>query len=164
MTILTQIIDSPVGSLELFEKDQKLIGVQFKDSELGQQYKIKLAKSGRLELSTSPLLEKIGNQLSEYFDGSRHTFSLPIQLIGTPFQKNAWQALMEIPYGETVSYSEQAEKLGGKTYCRAVGQANHNNPIVIIVPCHRVIGKNGSLIGFGGGLDTKAWLIQHESS
>ena len=161
--ILTRIFDSPVGPLELFEKDRHLIGVQFQASELGSKHKARIAKRAMLLPSVSELLQETEVQLNEYFQHNRHTFTLPIQLEGTEFQKRAWQALIDIPYGETASYSQQAEKLGGKTYSRAVGQANHNNPIVIIVPCHRVIGKNGSLTGFGGGLDTKAWLISHES-
>jgi len=153
-----------VGPLELFEKKRQLIGVQFRKSDLGSNYKARLAKKALLVSGTSKLLQETEAQLNEYFEHKRRTFTLPILLEGTSFQKRAWQELINIPYGETASYSQQAEKLGGKTYSRAVGQANHNNPIVIIVPCHRVIGKNGSLTGFGGGLDTKAWLISHEAN
>jgi len=163
MKIVNWTIDSPVGPLELFEKDQQIIGIQFKESDLGTEFRKKLTRSARLAPGPSPVILETKNQLIQYFDGKRRSFSLPIHLSGTPFQKKAWQELLNIPYGTTVSYSEQAEKLGGKTYSRAVGQANHNNPIVIIVPCHRVVGKNGSLTGFGGGLSTKAWLIQHEA-
>ncbi len=161
--ILTQTMDSPVGPLELFERDRQLIGVQFKSSVLGGKFNKHLQKSAVLVPGTSKLLQNTKAQLKEYFKRKRRKFELPLLLEGTTFQKRAWQELINIPFGETASYSQQAEKLGGKTYSRAVGQANHNNPIVIIVPCHRVIGKNGSLVGFGGGLDTKAWLIKHET-
>jgi methylated-DNA-[protein]-cysteine S-methyltransferase len=104
-----------------------------------------------------------GVQLAEYFAGTRRTFDLPLHPSGSPFQLRAWQALREIPYGETVSYGAQAVRLGTPTAFRAVGSANGQNPISIIVPCHRVIGANGSLVGYGGGLDAKRWLLQHEA-
>ena len=102
-------------------------------------------------------------QLDEYFAGTRRTFDVPLHPSGSAFQLRAWQALCEIPYGETVSYGAQATRLGTPTAFRAVGSANGQNPISIIVPCHRVIGANGSLVGYGGGLDAKRWLLQHEA-
>jgi methylated-DNA-[protein]-cysteine S-methyltransferase len=102
-------------------------------------------------------------QLDEYFAGTRREFDLPLHATGTAFQLRAWRGLCDIPYGETVSYGEQATRLGSPNAFRAVGSANGQNPISIVVPCHRVVGANGSLVGYGGGLDAKRWLLQHEA-
>lgn len=101
-------------------------------------------------------------QLFEYLDGGRTEFDLPLKMEGTEFQKKVWQALLTIPYGETRSYMDIANQIGNPKACRAVGMANHANPISIVVPCHRVIGKNGSLTGYGGGLPTKEILLKLE--
>ncbi|MDR3354791.1 MAG: methylated-DNA--[protein]-cysteine S-methyltransferase [Synergistaceae bacterium] len=102
-------------------------------------------------------------QLDEYFDGSRTSFDVPVDLKGSPFQISVWRALMLIPYGSTWSYGKLAAQVGRPKASRAVGGANHNNPVSIIIPCHRVIGSNGKLIGYGGGLWRKEWLLKHES-
>ena len=114
-----------------------------------------------LDPSCEPL-RKTERQLEEYFKGERRDFDLPLHLDGTEFQKRAWRNLMEIGYGETRSYGEQARRIGNANASRAVGLANGKNPIPIVVPCHRVIGANGSLTGFGGGIDRKRWLLAHE--
>lgn len=101
-------------------------------------------------------------QLQEYFAGKRKDFDLPLAANGTPFQQQAWQQLSNIPYGETISYSEQAKRMGDKNKSRAIGLANGRNPISIIIPCHRVIGANGKLTGYAGGLDRKAFLLEFE--
>jgi methylated-DNA-[protein]-cysteine S-methyltransferase len=101
-------------------------------------------------------------QLTEYFEGNRRSFDLPLAPAGTPFQLAVWSALRTIAYGEAVSYRDIAEQIGRPTATRAVGAANGRNPLPVIVPCHRVIGTNGTLTGFGGGLDRKAWLLRHE--
>ncbi|AIE83551.1 methylated-DNA--[protein]-cysteine S-methyltransferase [Fimbriimonas ginsengisoli] len=101
-------------------------------------------------------------QLSEYFEGKRRTFDLPLGAAGSEFQHRVWEALMEIPFGETRSYGQLAAQLGVPNASRAVGRANATNPIGIIVPCHRVIGSNGTLTGYAGGLPTKEWLLRHE--
>jgi methylated-DNA-[protein]-cysteine S-methyltransferase len=106
----------------------------------------------------------VRQQLDEYFAGTRQQFDLPLHPSGTAFQLRAWAALREIPFGTTASYGEQAARLGNPNAFRAVGSANGLNPISIIVPCHRVIGSNGSLVGYGGGLDAKKWLLQHEAA
>lgn len=111
----------------------------------------------------TPLHREVQRQLAEYFAGLRKNFDLPLVLSGTDFQKRCWQALREIPYGETRSYGDIARAVGSPKAFRAVGMANHRNPIAIIVPCHRVIGSGGSLTGFGGGLDVKAFLLGLES-
>ncbi|MCL2393431.1 MAG: methylated-DNA--[protein]-cysteine S-methyltransferase [Acidimicrobiaceae bacterium] len=101
-------------------------------------------------------------QLEEYFAGSRTGFDLPIDPAGTPFQEQVWAALREIPYGHTLGYGELARRIGRPNAARAVGAANGRNPIFIVIPCHRVIGANGSLTGFGWGTDCKSWLLDHE--
>lgn len=108
------------------------------------------------------VLQRARVQLEEYFAGQRTEFDLPLDAQGTAFQHSAWAALLTIPYGETVSYGHQARLLGDVRKSRAVGAANGKNPIGIVVPCHRVVGSNGSLTGFAGGLQTKAWLLDHE--
>ena len=109
------------------------------------------------------VLHKTKQQLTEYFEGKRKTFDLPLSLKGTPFQLECWNALQRIPYGATATYGEIARSIGRPAAVRAVGAANGANPIPIIVPCHRVIGSNGSLTGFGGGIDMKRWLLDFES-
>ena len=111
-----------------------------------------------------PLLLETINALEGYFAGVRRTFDLPLVLEGTDFQRRAWQALCAIPYGQTISYAEQAEKVGNRNKARAVGMANHYNPIPIIIPCHRVIGANGQLTGFAGGLELKHYLLTLEKN
>lgn len=101
-------------------------------------------------------------QLAEYFAGTRRDFDLVLRPIGTPFQKSAWRQLERIPYGETISYAQQAARMGNRQATRAVGGANGKNPLPIVIPCHRVIGKDGTLGGFTGGLDKKRWLLAHE--
>lgn len=108
-----------------------------------------------------PQLEK---ELHEYFKGDRKKFTVPLDLSGTPFQQSVWQALMNIPYGQTWSYKQQAECLNNPKAIRAVANANSHNPVSIIVPCHRVIGSNGSLTGYAGGLDRKKWLLSLEQN
>ena len=101
-------------------------------------------------------------QLQEYFSGTRTEFDIPLDLHGTEFQIAAWKSLSGVPYGNTASYSEQARSIGRPKAVRAIGSANGRNPIPIILPCHRIIGSDGSLTGFGGGLPVKKWLLQHE--
>jgi methylated-DNA-[protein]-cysteine S-methyltransferase len=111
------------------------------------------------------VLDEAARQLAEYFAGERTQFDLPLELHGTAFQRECWLALATIPYGQTVSYGEQARRLGlGPESARAVGAANGQNPLPIVLPCHRVIGADGSLTGFGGGLPTKRFLLEHEGA
>jgi len=111
-----------------------------------------------------PILMRTAAQLDEYFAGSRTTFDLPLDLQGTRFQLAAWRSLARIPFGATTSYGQQAAALGIPKAARALGAANGANPVCIVLPCHRVIGADGSLTGFGGGLPTKQWLLDHEAS
>ena len=142
------VMDSPVGRLYLGEEDGAL-------AALGRT-------SDPLRPPETPLLTEAARQLEAYFDGALTAFDLPLKTSGTAFQERCWAALREIPYGRTVSYGEQARRIGNPRAARAVGGANHHNPIMIVIPCHRVVGANGSLTGFGGGLDMKAWLLEHE--
>lgn len=107
---------------------------------------------------------EVREQLLDYFDGNRKGFDLPINPVGTPFQRKVWKTLAKIPYGATWSYGELAAKVGKPAASRAVGAANGRNPLPILLPCHRVVGSDGSLTGFGGGLPVKAWLLSHEGA
>lgn len=117
-----------------------------------------------LRRGTNDLLNRVAAQLQEYFAGTRTTFDLPLEPSGTDFQLSVWELLRKIPYGVTTSYGELARRLGDPKASRAVGAANGANPIPIIVPCHRVVGSKGELTGFGGGLDRKRWLLEHEGA
>ena len=141
--------DSPVGRLYIAESDNAITDVGF--HPIG----------GAAEKET-PLITRAIEMLQEYFDGSRRDFDLPLRLDGTEFQKKAWTALLAIPYGQTRSYKEQAEAIGNVKACRAIGAANGKNPISIIVPCHRVIGSDSTLVGYGGGLEIKKALLDLE--
>jgi methylated-DNA-[protein]-cysteine S-methyltransferase len=144
---------SPIGDLLLVANEEGLLEVHFPPA----------LPPRRSQRAFGPLTEVI-RQLSEYFAGSRKEFDVPLALHGTPFQLDVWRALQRIPYGETRSYEQIAHSIGRPTATRAVGAANGANPIPIIVPCHRVIGKNGALTGFGGGIPVKRKLLDLECS
>jgi len=114
-------------------------------------------------IKETPLLKKAAVQLTEYFAGTRKIFDLPLELNGTSFQRSAWNSLLAIPYGETRSYKEIAEYIENPRACRAVGMANHRNPLAIIIPCHRVVEHGGGLGGYAGGLDVKRYLLDFET-
>jgi len=116
------------------------------------------------EKKETPLIKKAARQFGEYFKGKRKSFNLPLTMQGTGFQMKVWKTLKKIPYGKTISYGELAVMIGNPKACRAVGMANNRNPIAIIVPCHRVIGRNGSLTGYGGGLELKQLLLELEKA
>jgi methylated-DNA-[protein]-cysteine S-methyltransferase len=121
----------------------------------------------RLHISDTDIHNSVDNaitQLDEYFAGSRHDFELPLDLQGTEFQVDAWNALADIPYGRTASYGQQAASIGRPKAVRAIGGANGRNPVAIVLPCHRIVGADGSLTGFGGGIEVKKWLLDHEQS
>lgn len=143
-------ISSPIGDLTLTEEEGALTGLYFG----------RLSRPG--EEGPTALLEETARQLREYFAGQRREFDLPLRLRGTAFQMQVWQALQVIPYGEVRTYGEIARAIGKPKACRAVGMANHHNPISIIVPCHRVVGAGGSLTGYGGGLENKRFLLELE--
>ena len=144
-----RLIDSPVGLLTLRAEDGALTAILFGDQRTGLS-------------GSDQILDQAEAELKEYFAGERKEFTVPVRLMGTEFQKKVWAALAEIPYGGTATYGEIAARIGSPKACRAVGTANHHNPVPIIVPCHRVIGAGGSLTGYGGGLEVKAYLLTLE--
>ena len=146
------VVDSPIGPLGLIASDVALEGVVFDGRRIRSE-------------GSAPVLDEAARQLTAYFEGDLVTFDLPLELHGTDFQRQCWLALATIPYGQTVSYGEQARRLGlGSDKARAVGAANGSNPLPIVLPCHRVIGADGSLTGFGGGLHVKRFLLEHEGA
>ncbi len=147
---------SPIGWLEITAGDAGIHAVQFRDAPP--------AENELAEPPAHPLLSACAAQLAEYFRGARRTFDLPLAPAGTQFQQGVWQALRTIPYGQTASYLDIAVALGDPRAVQAVGRANGQNPLAIIVPCHRVIGRNGRLIGYAGGVWRKQWLLQHEGA
>lgn len=161
MTHYRTTMHSPVGELTILATDDGVAAIDWHD-DLGHHTDVPDGDVVDVAVDDHAVLRRVVDQLTEYFAGERIDFDLPLAADGTPFQRQAWDALVRIPYGETVSYGEQAAMLGDKNKARAVGAANGKNPIPIIVPCHRVVGSNGKLTGFAGGLDTKAWLLDHE--
>ena len=147
---------TPVGRLKLIANDEGLAAVLWPNDNPNR------VKITARPDEDHPVLRKTEQQLQEYFSGKRKTFSLKLNPGGTEFQKKVWQALLTIPFGETKSYLELALQVGNRKACRAVGAANGKNPISIIIPCHRVIGRDGKLTGFAGGLETKAQLLSLE--
>jgi methylated-DNA-[protein]-cysteine S-methyltransferase len=150
-------VDSPIGRLLLSCDGECLTGVY-----MDVPSKPPRDTRGWVPDANANPLPEVVRQLGEYFAGTRREFDLPLRLEGTPFQQRVWKSLTEIPYGETWSYGELAKRIGNPNASRAVGLANGSNPIAILVPCHRVIGADGSLTGYGGGLDRKRWLLAHE--
>lgn len=146
--------ESPLGTLTLVASDVGLQAVWWPDDQRAQP-------PGERD-DTHPILVRAVSELREYFAGQRRDFTVPLDPAGTPFQRSAWQALATIPYGRTITYGEQARRLGDPAKARAVGAANGRNPISIIVPCHRVVGASGALTGFAGGMDAKRWLLEFE--
>jgi len=151
-------IPSPVGSLRLMASDKGLCAVLFDSGRYNRVF-----FDGGLERSDDhPVLKQAEKQLKEYFAGKRQKFDVPLDMRGSVFQIRAWRELQKISYGGTISYGEQAKRMGDANKARAAGMANGRNPLCIVVPCHRVIGASGGLTGFGGGLKTKEFLLQHE--
>ncbi len=149
-----RVMSSPVGGLILLASEEGLTGLHFEDGFQGDSW-IK---------GESSFLDQAERELNEYFAGKRESFDVPIDLHGTDFQLSVWEALKTIPFGEVVSYQFIADQIENPRAVRAVGLANGRNPISIIVPCHRVIGANGKLTGYGGGVDRKWHLLVHEKA
>jgi methylated-DNA-[protein]-cysteine S-methyltransferase len=150
MSTFTAIINSPLGFLQLCCDDQSITAIKFADATTGNN-------------SNNPLLIDCITQLDEYFSGKRICFDLPLSQPGTEFQKKIWSLLMKIPFGKTLSYKQLTTQFGDMKAIRAVASANGKNDLAIVVPCHRVIGTNGSLTGYAGGLWRKKWLLDHEA-
>lgn len=157
MKLYYEDFDSVVGRLKLVADDEALVAVLWENEKLGR---VKLQAMQRD--SEHVILRKCAAQLTEYFAGNRKNFDLPLKMRGTDFQIEVWRALQKIPFGKTLSYSELAREIGREKAVRAVGAANGRNPLSIIVPCHRVIGASGKLVGFAGGIENKTKLLQLE--
>jgi methylated-DNA-[protein]-cysteine S-methyltransferase len=142
---------SPVGTLVIESQNEKITIVNFN-------------RASKLEENSTPVIEQCISQLEEYFFQGRKFFDLELDPLGSEFQRKVWNELQLIPYGKTISYEALAINVGDIKSIRAVGLANGQNPIAIIIPCHRVIGKNGDLVGYGGGLENKVWLLEHEGA
>jgi methylated-DNA-[protein]-cysteine S-methyltransferase len=156
-TTITTSMDSPIGELTLTAVGGVLTGVHMNE----QRHTPKIPDG--CERDDAGFAHVVA-QLDAYFAGELTDFELPMEMRGTDFQRRVWAALSEIPYGETISYGELARRVGNPKASRAVGLANGRNPVAIVVPCHRVIGADGSLTGYGGGLQRKVWLLEHEAS
>lgn len=148
MTYFIESFSSPLGVVEVTADAESVLSIHF----------VATAKSANANQITNDAI----TQLQEYFQGERQHFDLPLAAQGTEFQKNVWDALLTVDYGETCSYSDIADKINNPKAVRAVGSANGKNPLTIVVPCHRVIGSNGSLTGYASGTERKAWLLNHE--
>lgn len=146
-------IRSPIGVLKLEATDEVLTAIRFGDDNQNAVNQPELA---------SAILEKARNQLKEFFDGQRQEFDIPLAPEGTDFERQVWDQLKNIPFGKSITYTQLAQKLGDSNKVRAVGRANGQNPLPIIIPCHRVIGANNKLTGYAGGVERKRWLLQHE--
>jgi methylated-DNA-[protein]-cysteine S-methyltransferase len=157
---VSRTIASPLGSLKLVATERGLAAVLW---SIDSPRRVRLADVSN-EDACNPFLLETERQLAEYFAGRRTDFQVPLDFAGTEFQRRVWAALLSIPYGATRTYIQVAAQIGKPAAVRAVGAANSRNPISIIAPCHRVIGSDGSLTGFAGGLETKAWLLALESS
>lgn len=158
MSLAYHDFETPIGTLRVVGDDDGLERIDLPNAAAGNPDP---AWRERRRPSAGPLLEA-KRQLREYFDGARRDFDLPLAPVGSEFQRRVWDELRRIPYGETVSYGELARRIGRPTASRAVGAANGRNPLAIVVPCHRVIGSDGTLIGYGGGLPVKETLLAHE--
>lgn len=139
-----------------------LLGIKEDGTNITEIYFGKDEIPNNMELKETPLIKEAMNQLEEYFEGKRKSFDLPFEAKGTEFQRSVWNELLKIPYGETCSYGEIAKRIGNPKGSRAIGMANNRNPISIVIPCHRVIGASGKLVGYGGGLDIKEKLLNLE--
>lgn len=157
-TLAIAPFDCPLGQLHIVANDNAVVAVLWPNE-----------KQGRVTFDHTPeatdnhqVIDKAAAQIAEYFDGTRRDFDLPLEPHGTDFQRKVWWSLADIPFGETSTYGNQAARIGRPSAVRAVGAANGRNPLSIVLPCHRVVGANGKLTGFAGGLDAKQWLLDHE--
>jgi O-6-methylguanine DNA methyltransferase len=164
MAIFTTTFTTPVGEMIAGATDAGicLFDFRYRKSMPAIQRRIAAGLNDSFAEGTHPFIDQLRIELDEYFGGSRKDFSVPLQLVGSDFQKKIWLALQSIPYGHVATYLQQAKAYGDEKAIRAVATANGMNGIAIIIPCHRVIGTNGSLTGYGGGLTAKRWLLDHE--
>jgi methylated-DNA-[protein]-cysteine S-methyltransferase len=157
MNLSYRLVASPIGRLKLVASDKGLVAVLWENDN---PRRVRLSEL--VECSEHPILVRTQKELDEYFAGKRDAFTVPLDMRGTPFQKQVWEALLGIPFGETRTYGQLANQLGNPKATRAVGAANGRNPLAILVPCHRVIGFSGKLTGFAGGLEAKGHLLRLE--
>ena len=153
------VLKAPFGVLTVVASDNGVRFVMFDNDAHPKQL-----QNFDIRHGSHPVLDDALRQLREYLNGNRLKFELPLDLCGTEFQVEAWSSLARIPFGKTASYAQQAASIGRPTAVRAIGGANGRNPVAVVLPCHRVIGANGSLTGFGGGIEVKRWLLQHEQN
>jgi methylated-DNA-[protein]-cysteine S-methyltransferase len=146
------LAETPLGVMTLVQRGERIVELRLN----GERFEGETVRD-------TPLTALAAGELAEYFAGKRKSFTVPLAAVGTPFQLSVWRALADIPYGETVSYGELARRAGNPAATRAVGMANHNNPLPVFIPCHRVIGANGKLVGYGGGLEKKESLLKLEA-
>jgi len=164
-TVVTRTIDTPIGPMRTGATDTAIVLCDFADRPMiGAQLASVRRRIGPTVEGSSPLLDRLASQLDEYFAGTRHEFDLPIAMPGSAFQERVWSELRRIPYGETISYRELAERVEAGAAYRAVGRANGSNRVAVIVPCHRVIAAGGGLGGYGGGLPAKRALLDLEAA
>lgn len=161
--LLSTSIETPIGKLFAIADLNYLYYLGFMEPKERPKQRLRYLEKAAITHSKNTVLHEVEEALKTYFSGKKLTFSLPLGLFGTPFQKQVWRALAEIPFGETRSYEAVAQAIGRPTACRAVARANATNPIAIVIPCHRVINKSGNLGGYDGGVARKQWLLQHES-
>ncbi len=147
--------DTKIGKLAIMDNGSEITCIEIAEGDYN---------NNEYNICETELIKNASEQLNEYFNGKRREFNLPLKFAGTEFQNKVWQALCEIPFGETRSYKQIAERVGNPKGCRAVGGANNKNPIMIVVPCHRVVGSNGSLVGYAGGLHIKETLLSIEKN
>ncbi len=157
-------IPTPLGPMMIAATDEGLCLLEFTDRKMLETQITILKKRMSAEMVTGQheLIDRTETQLNEYFKGKRREFDIPLVVPGTEFQQKTWNALLQIPYGITHSYKQQADKVGNVKAIRAVAKANGENRISIIIPCHRIIGSDGSIVGYGGGVHRKQWLLKHE--
>lgn len=154
MTTINKLdYQSPIGIIEIIGNHEAIHSILFSEKDKPENF---------LHADTPQVLQECYQQLDEYFKGKRREFSFPYQVEGTDFQRNVWKALTDIPYAETGSYKDIAVSIGNEKAIRAVGSANGKNKLSIVIPCHRIIGSNGKLTGYAGGLWRKQWLLEHE--
>ena len=160
LTFARARLQVPFGELTVVASDKGVRYITFENDAHPKSYQ----NMSVIDDASHPVVARTVAQLHEYIKGTRRTFDVPLDLVGTEFQVQAWNALAKVPYGTTASYAQQAASIGRPKATRAIGAANGRNPVVVVLPCHRIVGADGSLTGFGGGLPVKKWLLDHEAN
>ena len=165
LVLISDLVETPLGTMTAIVNDRGLLLCEFGDRRAlpGQLLRVKKLFGAEPTVGRHEYIDQTRRELSEYFAGKRRKFTIPLVIEGTAFQELVWRALLKVPFGKTTVYSELGTRIGRDGAARAVGRANGDNRIAIIVPCHRVLGADGSLTGYGGGEDRKRWLLDHEA-